>query len=96
MALITVIVVAGGLWALWEQWRDAGRPVDLEHEEREARHGRRLAIAFGAALLALVAGLALDGLGVDAAGWIALAAVAALLVVFYVGPWLGPRRSRRR
>jgi len=92
MALIAVIVVVAGLWALWEQ--RAGRPVNHEHEERQARHGRRLAIASGAALLALVAGLALDGLGVDAAGWIALAAVAALLVVFYVGPWLGPRRRR--
>lgn len=91
-----LIVVVGGLWLAWERRRDADRPADEEFEEREAQRGRRLVIAFASLLLVLVVGLTLDGLGVDAAGWLALLAVVGLLVVFYAGPWLGPRRPGRR
>jgi hypothetical protein len=46
-------------------------------------------------LAVLAIGLLLDGAGVRAAGWVALSAVAAVLLLFYVMPLFGPRRSRR-
>lgn len=79
-----LIVVLGGLWLAWERRRDANRPADEQFEEREAQHGRRLVIAFASLLLVLIVGLALDGLGVSVAGWLALLAVVGLLLVFYV------------
>jgi peptidoglycan/LPS O-acetylase OafA/YrhL len=91
-----LIVVLGGLWLAWERRRDADRPADEEFEAREGQHGLRLVIALASLLLVLVVGLALDGLGVDAAGWFALLAVVGMLVVFYAGPWVGPRRPGRR
>jgi hypothetical protein len=89
-----LIVVGVCVWTLWDVRRHADDPVDDEFEEREVAYGRRLVGAYGIALLLLVAGLLLNGLGVRVAGWVALFALVVLGLVFYVGPWLGPRRHR--
>jgi hypothetical protein len=46
-------------------------------------------------LAVLAIGLVLDSVGVPGAGWVALAAVAAMLVLFYLVPLFGPRRPKR-
>jgi predicted histidine transporter YuiF (NhaC family) len=89
-----LVAIVGALWLGYERWRNARHPASEEFEEREAQHGFRLVMALAALLVALVIALVLDGLGIDLGGWLALVIVLAGLVVFYVGPWVGPRRPK--
>jgi peptidoglycan/LPS O-acetylase OafA/YrhL len=89
-----LVAIVGALWLGYESWRNARYPASEEFEEREAQHDFRLVMALAALLVALVVALVLDGLGVDFGGWLALVIVLAGLVVFYVGPWVGPRRPK--
>ena len=91
-----LVVVLASVWTVWESRRHADEPEDPEYEEREVRFGMRLVVGWIAVIAVLVIGLLLQGGGVGAGGWLALAAVAAMLLLFYVVPWLGPRRPKRR
>ena len=61
---------------------------DMEHEEQ---YGRRLLRAIGMSLIALIAAVLGESCGVRDAGYLALIAVTALLLLSLIGPWLGPR-----
>jgi hypothetical protein len=88
-------VVLAGAWTLWQRHRHGDEPVDEELEEREERFGGRYMLAWARILAVLTVGLVLQGAGVRGAAWVALAGVVGMLLLFYVVPWFGPRRSRR-
>jgi hypothetical protein len=76
--------------------KTAVRDEDLDFERREGDYGWRLIKGTGYAALALAASLVLNALGIPGVIYIALAALAALLLLVYVAPFLGPRRRPSR
>lgn len=61
-------------------------------EERLGRFGLGILKALGFVLVALVAGLLLDGAGVDAGGYLVLGALLVGVIAIYVVPLLAWRR----
>lgn len=78
---------------LWEKW-ERHRGVDEDFAARQGDHGWRLVLWIVGAVLLLAAGLALEGFGVPGGAVAAIVAVAGLLLLVNVAPWLGPRRRR--
>ena len=93
ITVITVVVVVAIVF-MWETW-EKRRGVDEEFAEREGEYGWRLIQLLGAAVVLLTAGLVLEAFGVPGGGVTAVIALAGLLFLVNVAPWLGPRRRRR-
>jgi hypothetical protein len=87
---VVVVVVVVELWNSWERRRG----LDDEHVARQADYGWRVIKLIGLAVVLLTVGLALEALGMPGAGVTALIALAALVLLLYAAPWLGPRQRR--
>jgi hypothetical protein len=93
VTVITVVAVIA-LAFVWERW-EGRRDIDGELAQRQGEYGWRLMQLLGGAIVLLVIGLVLDAVGVPGAGVAALIALAGLLLLVNVAPFLGPRRRRR-
>lgn len=87
------ILAAIVLTAVWTWWEERSG-VDDEHEARQAAYMGRLVKRMLFAVALLTISLVLASLDVPGAAYVALVAVLALVVLFYVGPFVGPRRRR--
>ena len=88
--LISAAVLVVGLF-LWDRWEQR-RGVDQQHAARQGEFGLRLVKLVALAVLALAAGLALQGLGVPGAIVVVIVALLALLLLIYVMPFFAPRK----
>jgi hypothetical protein len=93
---VGILVAVVAVW-LWQRRAGGGAGEDDPAQlEAETSYDQRLFAGILATVALLAVALLVAGAGVDAGAWAAFVLVFVFVLLLYVGPFLGPRRPRRR
>jgi hypothetical protein len=94
--VVGIVVAVVVVWRWQRRTGGHGAEEDPVQAQAEATYDAWLFGGIAATVVLLAGALLLAGAGVDAGAWAAFVLVFVFVALMYVGPWLGPRRPRRR